>query len=191
MSKKASDKVKHPQIWPHSVLQYEFVSENVKFKDFDLKMFVAGELEILMTKISKSEFKGRMRFLKKIVYFASLYDWKRLLQYYAAWFRRIEMGMNSWHDDPSVIESATLLSKSYIRKPGTESVSKPDQVWWCADFNNNKCTMQSAHNKNLSGRVRFVQHICSACWKADKKNGYSILKILRLVRISTDFQMCW
>ena len=111
-----------------------------------------------------------MRFLKKIVYLASLYDWKGLLQYNAAWLRRNEMGMNSWHDDPSVIEYAMLLNNSYIRKPGTESVSKPDQVWWCADFNNNKCTMQSAHNKNLSGHVRFVQHICSACWKSDK-NG--------------------
>ena len=64
MSKKASDKVKHPQIWPHSVLQYEFVSENVKFKDLDLKMFVAGELEILMTKILRTEFKGECVFSK-------------------------------------------------------------------------------------------------------------------------------
>ena len=40
-------------------------------------MFVARELEILMTKNSKTEFKGRMRFLKKLVYFSSLYDWKR------------------------------------------------------------------------------------------------------------------
>ena len=118
MSRKACNKVKHPQIWPHSVLQNEFVSEKVKFKDLDLKMFVAGELEILMTKISKSEYKGRMRFLKKIVYFASLYDWKRLLQYYAAWLLRIEMGMNSCHDDPSVIESAMLLNKPYNRKSG-------------------------------------------------------------------------
>ena len=118
MSRKASDKVKHPQIWPHSVLQYEFVSENVKFKDLDLKMFVAGELEILMT---------------KIVYFSSLYDRKRLLQYYAAWLRRIEMGTNSWHDDPSVIRPAMLLNKPYNRKPGKDSVSKPDQVW-CAQI---------------------------------------------------------
>ena len=169
MSKKASDKDKHPQIWPHSVLQFEFVSENVKFKDLDLKMFAAGELEILMTKTSKSEFKGRMRFLKKLVYFASLCDWKRLLQYYAAWLRRIEMGMNSWHDNLSVIESAMLLNKPYSRKSGTDSISKSDQVWWCADYNNNKCSMQAAHNKNLSGRTRFVQHICSACWKPDKK----------------------
>ena len=170
-------------------MQYEFVSENVKFKDLDLKISVAGELETLMTKISKSELRAEC-VCKKIVYFASLYDRKRLLQYYAAWLCRFEMGMNSWHDDPSVIESAMLLNKCYIRKPGTESVSEPDQVWWCADFNNNKCTMQSAHNKNLSGRVRFVQHIFSACWKADK-NSYSIIKILWLVRISTGIQMCW
>ena len=110
-----------------------------------------------------------MRFLKKLVYFASLYDWKSLLQYYAAWLRRIEMGMNSWHDEPSVIESAMLLNKPYSRKSGTDSISKSDQVWWCADYNNNKCTMQAAHNKNLSGRTRFVQRICSASWKSDKK----------------------
>lgn len=70
MSKKASDKVKHPQIWPHSVLQLEFVSEHVSFKNLDLKMFMAGEVEIFTSKISKSEFKGRLRFLKKIVYYA-------------------------------------------------------------------------------------------------------------------------
>ena len=84
-------------------------------------MFVAGELEILMTNISKSEFKGRRRFLKKIVYFASLYDWNRLLQYYAAWLRRIEMGMDSWHADPSLIESgcclASLTLENLVQSP--------------------------------------------------------------------------
>ena len=60
MSKKASDIVKYPQIWPHSVLQFEFVSQNIQFKDISFKMFVAGELEILTSKISKREFKGRI-----------------------------------------------------------------------------------------------------------------------------------
>ena len=52
VANKASDKVKIPQIWPHSKLQYEFVSENVPFKKLDFNMFVAGELEILTAKIS-------------------------------------------------------------------------------------------------------------------------------------------
>lgn len=170
MSKKSSDKVKYPQIWPHCVLQFEFVSEHVSFKNLDLKMFVAGELEILMSKISKEEFKGRMRFLKKIVYFANMYEWKRLLQYYAAWLRRIEMGLNSWSDSPSIIENAMLFSKSVDKKQTKDYLSKSDQVWWCADFNNNKCSFQSSsHQKSVKGHMRFVHHICSSCWKNDKK----------------------
>ena len=48
--KKSSDIVKYPQIWPHSALQYEFVSESVSFMSLDIKMFVAGELEIILSK---------------------------------------------------------------------------------------------------------------------------------------------
>ena len=101
----------------------------IPFKNLDLKMFVAGELELLMSKISKKEFKDRMRFLKKIVYFASMYEWKRLLQYYAAWLRRIEMGLNSWIDNPSVIENAMLLNKPIDKKSNKDYLAKPDHVW--------------------------------------------------------------
>ena len=45
--KKSADTVKFPQIWPHSTLQFEFVSESVSFMSLDIKMFVAGELEIV------------------------------------------------------------------------------------------------------------------------------------------------
>ena len=114
MSKKASDRVKHPQTWPHSVLQFEFVSQNIQFKDISFKMFVAGELEILTSKISKTEFKGRINLLKKIAYLANMYDWKRLLQFYAAWVRRVEMGLNSWRDDSSIIENAMMTNNSWI-----------------------------------------------------------------------------
>ena len=140
MSKKASDRVKYPQIWPHSVLQFEFVSQNIQFKDISFKMFVAGELEILTSKISKREFKGRIKLLKKIAYLSNVYDWKRLLQFYAAWVRRIEMGLNSWHDDSSVIENAMLMSKSFSLKQGRD-VLKSEQVLWCPDYNNNRCSV--------------------------------------------------
>ena len=89
MSRRASDKVKYPHVWPHTVLQYEFVSEHVSFKKLDIKMFFSGELEILTSKISKTEFRGRLKFLKKIAYYANIYDWSQLLHYYAAWLRRI------------------------------------------------------------------------------------------------------
>ena len=66
MSRKASsDKVKFPQTWPHAVLQYEFVSQNVHFKDLTLNMFVAGGI-LTSRHVSRKEFKGRLRLLKKM-----------------------------------------------------------------------------------------------------------------------------
>ena len=170
MSKKASDKVKNPQIWPHSVLQYEFVSEHMPFKKLSQNMFFCGELEILTSRISKSEFKGRILFLKKIAYYANMYDWDKLLHFYAAWLRRIEMGLNKWSDDPSIIENAMLSSKSVKLKSDKNFLSKSDQTWWCPDFNNNKCAYETfAHQKTILGHPRMVKHICGACWRKDKK----------------------
>ena len=36
-----SDTVQFPQIWPHSALQFEYVSESVSFMALDIKIFVA------------------------------------------------------------------------------------------------------------------------------------------------------
>ena len=68
--KKPADTVKFPQIWPHSTLQFEFVSESVSFMSLDIKMFVAGELEIILSRrISASEKLGRLKLLKRLCNF--------------------------------------------------------------------------------------------------------------------------
>lgn len=36
MVAKASDYVVNPQIWPHTVLQYEYINKSVSFQDLDL-----------------------------------------------------------------------------------------------------------------------------------------------------------
>ena len=54
MVAKASDYVVNPQIWRHTALQYEYINRSVSFQDFELKRFVAGELEILSSKKIKS-----------------------------------------------------------------------------------------------------------------------------------------
>ena len=67
---KASDRVKHPQKWPHSHLQFEFVNKQVKYDELDFKLFVAGELEIISDpELSSSERLGRLTLLKKLVYY--------------------------------------------------------------------------------------------------------------------------
>ena len=39
-----------------------------------------------------------------------------MLQFYAAWLRRIEMGLNSWGDDLTQIEPAMLTGQSLKKK---------------------------------------------------------------------------
>ena len=95
MVKKPSDKVLYPQTWPQSVLQYEFISDKITFEKLDLKLFAAGEIEIILSeKTSSTERKSRLLLLRKILYYANVYEWQGLLNFYAAWLRRIESGLS-------------------------------------------------------------------------------------------------
>ena len=85
---KASDRVKNPQCWPHAHLQYEFVNKQVKFDEHDMRLFIAGETEIIAAEdLSEEEKKGRLNLLKKIVYYTNTYEFKGLKAFYEAWLR--------------------------------------------------------------------------------------------------------
>ena len=117
INSKASDRVKFPQRWPQAYLQFEYVNKQLKFDDLDFKQFIAGEIEIIGERdLSKSERKGRLDMLKKIVYYSSIYEFRGLKAFYAAWVRDIERGIKKWSDDSSYLETA-MLSK-FVRNKG-------------------------------------------------------------------------
>jgi len=41
-------------------------------------------------------------------------------------------------------------------------------VWYCAQYQKNKCSKQSPHFTLLRGVNREVQHICAVCYRIDK-----------------------
>jgi hypothetical protein len=91
MVARASDDVQNPQTWPQTALQYEYINKSVAFQDLDFKLFVAGELEIIISRKTKiDERNTRLSLLKKIVYYSNIYQWKALLYFYAAFLRQIE-----------------------------------------------------------------------------------------------------
>ena len=177
---KASDKVRHPQKWPHAHLQYEHVNKQVKYDELDFKLFIAGELEIISEDgISSTERQGRLKLLKKIVYFYATYEFKGLKAFYAAWLREIELGKKSWADDSQLIESAILTkyilkgsaSKSLAHKSGGKAAGKQsdeDRTWFCSSYQRNKCAKKSNHLDTINGRMRLQSHICATCWLKDK-----------------------
>ena len=169
--KKSSDTVKFPQIWPHSALQFEYVSESVSFMSLGIKMFVVGDLEVILSKrIGASEKLGRLKLLKKMMYFANIYEWKALLKFYAAWVRGIEIGLSKWSDNSSEIETPMLAcfphkNRNLSRK---ELPKAQDLVWWCPDYNKQACSLSSSHQKVIKSQTRSVRHLCSVCYKNDK-----------------------
>ena len=167
----SSDTVQFPQIWPHSALQFEYVSESVSFMSLDIKMFVAGELEVILSKrVSATEKLGRLKLLKKMMYFANIYEWKALLKFYAAWVRRIEIGLSQWSDNSAEIETPMLAcfplrNKTFSKK---EMLRTQDAVWCCPDFNKQSCSLGASHQKVIKGQTRAVRHFCSACYRTNK-----------------------
>ncbi|CAC5370149.1 unnamed protein product [Mytilus coruscus] len=83
-------KTKYQQDCPQSKLQLEYANKKIKFEDLKFHQFVAGEMEIIVSCKNDKEKNGRLTLLKKISYYYELYDWKALLQFYAAWIRRVE-----------------------------------------------------------------------------------------------------
>jgi hypothetical protein len=72
--------------------------------------------------------------LEKISYYYELYDWKALLQLYAAWIRRIESGQNKWSDYSVDIETPLLASsvrpKQNKLNRGVSNMTKSPVVWF-------------------------------------------------------------
>ena len=78
-------------------LRFEHVRGHIKFDDFDLRLFTAGELNIIdRPDISSIEMRGRLNLLKNIMYLAGFYEWRGILQFYATIINQIEMGMKGW-----------------------------------------------------------------------------------------------
>ena len=178
---KASDRVKFPQSWPHAHLQYEYVNKQMTYDELDFKMFIAGELEIISSEgLPRSERLGRTSLLKKIIYYSNTYEFKGLKSFYAAWLRQIELGKKAWSDDPQQLESAILTKHLRVQRSSSsahkkESVNNKkdkddgeEKVWFCSQFQRNKCSHKGTHMVVVKGRMRQAQHICATCWMTDK-----------------------
>jgi hypothetical protein len=143
-------------------------------------MFVAGESEILSS-LSKTdeEMSGRLSMLRQIAYYKDTYSWQSLLDLYAAWLRQIELCQRKWLDDTTQLEHVILVGhkhsdqqvsnrdKSVKSEFTRDSKSGDDSVWFCSEYQRNKCSFQNSHMLVIKGQMRSVEHICATCWQKD------------------------
>ena len=179
MVAKNSDDVKFPQLWPQKGLKKQFVTSKPKFKDLDFRLFVAGELEIISrVGIRSTERKGRLRLLKEICYHQNSYEWEALRDCYASVVKNIELGISDWSED--LFKDCYMMLAPFVRKPfqkkgkfkndfsSTKSDGKMEKVWFCKDYNRNRCSHSESHKHLFQGRSIFAHHICAVCWLKDK-----------------------
>ena len=111
----SDSKTKNPQLCPQEFLRLEHVRDPIKYEDLDLRLFVAGELNIIDTEnISRSEKRGRMKILKDILFLAGCYEWKGILDFYAAIINQIEMGVKTW--ESSFLEERQLVLLPFAKR---------------------------------------------------------------------------
>ncbi|CAC5407176.1 unnamed protein product [Mytilus coruscus] len=153
-------KTKYPQDCPQSKLQLEYANKKIKFEDLKFHQFVAGRWKLLYPVKRQRKKNGRLTLLKKISYYYELYDWKALLQFYAAWIRRVESGQNKWSDDTVDIETPLLARAVRSRQSRVSnksaSIVKAPSVWFCSDFQKEKCSFSGAHDKVIKGVTRSM-----------------------------------
>ena len=183
---KACRSVKVQQVFPQSVLQYEYVNRELEFKDLDFRLFVAGELEIIKTcGLDRVEKDGRLTLLLQLVYYNGIYEWSALLSLYAALLRKIELRQASWKTVESDIKNleVPILARSVKKGNFSSSNSGPrektsfrpvrsDQVWYCNEFNRGNCSQSDGHSGEMYGQKIKLQHICARCWRDDKAKRY-------------------
>ena len=171
---KPSDFVCNPQIWPHTLLEFQFVTRSLEYKDLDFQSFVAGELEILTSdKIGPVETKYRLINLKHIVYLDQTYEWQAIREMHAAKLRLIERKKMSWGSDFSKLESQMLAPhvkvKKFQKQYGHSRKSDRERIFFCKDFQSGQCSKDSLHTATVKGKLRTVQHVCAVCLLKDKE----------------------
>ena len=174
MVSKPTDRVRYPQIWAQSALHFDLGSP-CKFEDLNFNKLVAGELEIITSpKITKAERSGRLRLLKKLAIHAESFDISIIRSIYSGVLRQIELGLLDWTSDFANAEQLAItksLSTKSVKKGKVKNADQSDSsklIWFCHNYNKDKCSHKSDHTGMVKGKNRFLRHICAVCYLKDK-----------------------
>ena len=177
-SKKLTSYVPFPQKWPHSHLTLHFVSREKKFEELTVAEFCKGYIAIL--EMSRGSVKvHRTSHFKELMYLATKYQWRHVLNYHAACLMEIERGHLKWGDSFQLLQSTTLAggilpsqsaSTSGSRSWGaSEGVAKEGGTVFCRFYQRGTCSQVGDHQGFFQGEKRLLKHICAECWLKSRK----------------------
>ena len=178
-SKKLTSYVQYPQKWPHSHLSLHFVSREKKYEELSIAEFCAGYIAILETS-PRSKNAPRVAHLKELMYLATKYQWRYVLNYHAACLMEIERGHLKWGDSFQMLQCTTLaggilLQPSNQNRGGASGSRSAGQFGkeggtvFCRFYQRGTCSHTDDHQGMFNGETRLLRHICAKCWLSGKK----------------------
>ena len=159
-----------------------FVSKEKKFEELSIAEFAAGYATILeMT--SESKRRHRLAHFKEIMYLATKYQWKHVLNYHAACLLEIERGHMKWGDSFQALQCTTLAGGFLLNSArggglstsasgnarGPRSSDDSGPTLFCKAFQRGTCTFTQDHNGLYFGENRMLKHICAKCWLTSRR----------------------
>ena len=178
-SKKLTSYVKYPQKWPHCALSLHFVNKEKKYEELSIAEFCAGYTAILEMSSDRKRV-HKMAHLKELMYLATKYQWRCVLNYHAAVLLEIERGHLRWGDSFQILQSTTLAggflnankssSGSGNRSSGPggsqdpNSGNKQQGTVFCRGYQRGTCNQSRDHYGWFNGENRLLRHICAKCW---------------------------
>ena len=96
------------------------------------------------------------------------------MSFHAACLLEIERGHLTWKDDFQRLQSTTLAGGILTQQnSGTARSRNPNEnpIMFCRAFQRGVCDEQNDHFGDVQGVVRFVRHICAACWLKNRRKA--------------------
>jgi hypothetical protein len=160
-----------------SFLRYQYKARELKYRDLDLPLLLACELEDLKCELKKSV-KSRMtchklEHLIKLCYNSKQYKWPAILDWHIAIHDEIKSGRALWSDHCVHVDAATLHAHPQDR-PDThiQSTLNDHRHLYCALFQTGQCSKSTPHQGIFAGKTTQLYHFCQSCWVKSRSEQY-------------------
>ena len=171
--------------WPNECLGARYNNygkSDVKYRSLDLRLLVAGELNVISECVDDSERDARTQLLGDIVFNSAHYQWPALLKFHAAVLMEIQHGRMEWGDSYSRLEQQLLMPYPLSKvKPERKGLGKTREggrkafegrAVYCSNYQSNNCRHNETHQGQFFNEVTTLHHICATCLKHDEKKSH-------------------